>query len=169
MKTDKTSNKATAIVQSIHWPKKAGQATVEFALVGVILLALLFGILEISRLLFMNAELENAAREGAHYAALHPGILVPDPANQSCLRHNAITPTLTLLDGRSASLAIQVDDPQGVTLGSPLTVTLTNNWTSIVNIMPDMSTWTLRPLGPLRLEARSMRFIEIPDARTDCP
>src|SRR5947209_20051521 len=49
-----------------------GQATVEFALLMVVLFALLYGILEIGRLLFINAELDNAAREGVHYASRHP-------------------------------------------------------------------------------------------------
>ena len=43
---------------------RRGQATVEFALIVVILFTMLYGILEMSRLLFINAELENTAREG---------------------------------------------------------------------------------------------------------
>ena len=48
-----------------------GQATVEFALVATILLALVLGIVEVGRLVFISNELSNAAREGAHYLALH--------------------------------------------------------------------------------------------------
>src|SRR6478736_4428528 len=71
-------------------PKK-GQATVEFALILIVLLAVLYGIIEISRLLLVNAELQNAAREGEHFAALHPGV------DNNCLRDRAIAPKLSLV------------------------------------------------------------------------
>jgi len=49
-----------------------GQATVEFALTALLLLLMLFGILEVSRQVFTVTGLSNGAKEGAHYAALHP-------------------------------------------------------------------------------------------------
>ena len=51
---------------------RPGQAAVEFALVFIVLVAVIYGILEISRLIFINAELQNAAREASRYAARHP-------------------------------------------------------------------------------------------------
>jgi hypothetical protein len=55
----------------INTPRR-GQSTVEFALAALLLLLLVFGILEVSRLVFAVSNISNGAREGAHYAALHP-------------------------------------------------------------------------------------------------
>ncbi|MHB9095460.1 MAG: TadE/TadG family type IV pilus assembly protein [Eubacteriales bacterium] len=48
-----------------------GQALVEMALVLPILVILLLGIMEFSRLFAGYLELQNAARDGARYAAVH--------------------------------------------------------------------------------------------------
>ena len=54
------------------YPRQRGQAMVEFALAAMLLLLMLFGILEVSRQVFTVTGLSNGAKEGAHYAALHP-------------------------------------------------------------------------------------------------
>lgn len=133
-----------------------GQATVEFALVLLILLALLYGILEISRLLFINAELENAAREAGHYAALHPTV------SASYLRTNVIAPRLSLIDKNSPDFAVGAPTfPQGgIGPHYPVQIAVTFTWTSMVNIAPDMDNWALKPLGPLVLKASSTNLIE---------
>jgi len=53
--------------------KEKGQATVEFALVVVLLLLVVFGIIDFSRLIFSYATMSNGVREGARYAVVHPG------------------------------------------------------------------------------------------------
>ena len=53
-------------------PTRKGQSTVEFALVAFILVAMLYGIIKVSRLIYINAAVDNGAREGAHYASLNP-------------------------------------------------------------------------------------------------
>jgi len=50
-----------------------GQTTVEFALVVGLLLILLFGIIDFSRLMFAYATMSNGVREGARYGVIHPG------------------------------------------------------------------------------------------------
>src|SRR5437016_3151371 len=70
-----------------------GQVTVEFALVLVVLLAVLYGIIEISRLMLINGEIQNAAREGAHYVALHP-----EADAVGCVQKYIIDPKLVLVD-----------------------------------------------------------------------
>jgi Flp pilus assembly protein TadG len=50
-----------------------GQAAVEFALVSLVFFALVYGVLEVGRLVFIHAEIHNAAREGAHFLSLNPG------------------------------------------------------------------------------------------------
>ena len=140
-----------------------GQATVEFALVLVILAAMLYGILEVSRLFFMNAEVENAAREAAHYAALHPGV------DSTYLRQNIIGPKLTFIDKNSSDLVVSepcflkapsCSDRAGVGPFYPVKVTVSYTWRSFVNIVPDMSTLTLKPFGPLTLTSESTVLIE---------
>ena len=50
-------------------PGARGQAIVEFSLVLMILLVILVGILEVGRLMFMYAAINNASREAARYAS----------------------------------------------------------------------------------------------------
>lgn len=142
---------------------KKGQAAVEFALVLIVLLALLYGILEVGRLFFINAEVENAAREGAHYAALHPGVTA------DYLRQNVIGPKLTLIDVNSSDLVINdpcflyassCSDRAGVGPFYPVKVTVSYTWRSLVNFVPDVNTLTLKPLGPVTITAESTRLIE---------
>ena len=49
----------------------AGQAIVEFGLVAIVFLMLLFGVIEFSRLMLMYHHLGNVAREGSRYASVH--------------------------------------------------------------------------------------------------
>src|SRR5437868_9412268 len=83
-----------------------GQAAVEFALVAIILMALLYGIIEISRLLLINAEIENAAREGVHYLALHPD------TSGAYLKTNIIAPHLTLIDPADPTFVVTPGFPR---------------------------------------------------------
>ena len=137
-------------------PRGRGQAAVEFALVAIVLLALLYGIIEISRLLLINAELENAAREGAHYAALHPDV------SGTTLRTTVMAPRLTLINPNSSDF--RVDNPSfpngGIGAYFPVHISVAYTYTSLISIMPDMSTLSLKPLGPLPMGAASTRLIE---------
>ena len=49
-----------------------GQALLEFSMVIGVLLLLLFGIIDFSRLFFGYATMSNGVREGARYAIVHP-------------------------------------------------------------------------------------------------
>ena len=51
---------------------EGGVALVEFALVAPVLILVLVGILDIGRAVNAYVTISNGAREGAHYAALHP-------------------------------------------------------------------------------------------------
>lgn len=50
----------------------AGVALVEFALVAPVLLFVMIGILDVGRAVNAYVTISSAAREGSHYAALHP-------------------------------------------------------------------------------------------------
>jgi Flp pilus assembly protein TadG len=121
----------------------------------LVMFAMVYGILEIGRLLFINAELENAAREGVYYASRHP------TASASDLRDNAIGPKLALIDKNSPDFVVNNPSlPRGIGPYYPVKVTVTYTWTSTANFVPDMSEMTLRPLGPLLLTATSTKLIE---------
>jgi Flp pilus assembly protein TadG len=139
-------------------PSVRGQATVEFALVMIVLLAMLYGIMEVGRLFFINAEVENAAREGAHYAALHPEVTT------NYLRQNIISPKLTLIDANDLNISkcflITPGCPAaGVGPFYPVQITVTYSWTSLVNFVTDMSTLILKPIGRVLITAESTRII----------
>ena len=147
----------------IKGSRHKGQAMVEFALIALVLLSMLYGLLEISRLLLINSELTNAAREGAQYAALHPSV------SKATLRSNVIGPKLTLIDRNAPESIFSIDDPTFPTVNGrcgglapfcPVQVSVTFTYTSMINIMPDMATLTLRPLGPIVLHAASLKLIE---------
>ena len=62
--------------------RRTGAATVEFAFVALPLFVLLFGIFEYGRFLFVHHAAENAARDGARFAAVHTsgGTMAGEPA-----------------------------------------------------------------------------------------
>jgi len=54
--------------------KEKGQALVEFALTAILFLFLIFGIIEVGRLIFSVAAIRTAAREGARYGSAAGGL-----------------------------------------------------------------------------------------------
>lgn len=50
-----------------------GQAILEFALVAVFLVLVIFAVMDFARLFFCYATMANGAREGARYGIVHPG------------------------------------------------------------------------------------------------
>ena len=99
------------------------QSMVEFALVAMVLFLMLFGIFEISRLVFTINSVNNGAREGSHYAALHPSATANDVKQ-------AISPTLFLINVNDASnfaLSVVTDTTCTAPCSySPVTVRITN-------------------------------------------
>ena len=123
-----------------------GQATMEFAIVSIIMVALLYGIIEVSRLIFINSEVENAAREGARYAALHHGV------NPDSLR-DTIYGKLALAD-RSALTISGPNYPDGSRCSfCRVEVSLVYDWNTLVSLLQ---------LGPLQLRSNSTQLIEAP-------
>jgi Flp pilus assembly protein TadG len=100
---------------------------VEFALAAMLLFLMLFGILEVSRLVFTVSSLSNGAREGAHYAALHPETSAISLTQQ-------IVPQLIFISAGSVRVAIDCPTCSGAgiclpptcndAIHQPLTVTI---------------------------------------------
>lgn len=64
-------------------PERAdGQALVELVLVLPIFLALLFGIIDLGRVIWANDSVANAAREGSRWASVHAGTPGVSPYNK---------------------------------------------------------------------------------------
>ena len=53
--------------------RQAGQSLVEFALGLLVLVLVVMGIIDFSRMVFARNAVTNAAREAARYVSLHPG------------------------------------------------------------------------------------------------
>src|SRR5690348_904453 len=115
-------------------PKARGQATVEFALVLTVLILLIYGVVEVSRLVFINSEIDNAAREAAHYASLVPGA-----TNSELL--SVVDSKLALADHNAVSVAGPTYAGGGARCTfCTMTVTVDYQWTTLVPILK---------LGPL--------------------
>ncbi len=69
-----------------------GQSLVEFALVIPLFLVMLFGIIDIGRVIWANDALANAAREGARFASVTGSSLITPDEHES--RHQDVHPQL---------------------------------------------------------------------------
>ena len=125
---------------------RRGQSTVEFALVFMLMMVVIVGVLEASRLVFINAEIDNAAREGARYAALSPSV------NTGSLR-NAISSKLALTNLAEVTITGPTYSP---TAGQRcafcrVSVTVSYQWQTSVPFLN---------LGPVTLQSTATTLIE---------
>jgi hypothetical protein len=94
--------------------REEGQATLEFALVILLLMLLVFGIVDFSRLLFAYATMANGVREGARYGIVHPSsnpTNPDDPVIQATIQHAR---AMMVLIGGDATITVEypgADDP----------------------------------------------------------
>ena len=106
-----------------------GQSLVEFSLMIIILTSLLLGILDIGRAYFTFLALQDAAGEGASYAAQYPTYITSsnaaDPNNVTYRVKNA-APVGTLVDWTSAT--VTVANSGSIAQGQPITVTVTTSY-----------------------------------------
>lgn len=106
-----------------------GTAIVEFAIVGTFFFTMLFGTLELGRLLWVHNELANASRRAARYAVTHPADAFDDAARIAVYGKldadaRPIVPGLTVADVEVTSSSSQYG--YGMNNG---TVTVTINYT----------------------------------------
>ena len=88
-----------------------GTTTVEFAIVGLVFFTVLFGIIDLSRIFFSLAALDESARRGARVAAVCP---VDDPLVTQVALFNGLVPTLG-----PQHIAVQYLDVDGNLVGAP--------------------------------------------------
>lgn len=141
--TKSDTNKA--FCKTIISPRPAkGQAAVEFALILVFLMAILLGVLEVSRLMFINAEINNAAREGARYASITPGV------TETALR-TYVRSKLTLANPAQVSVLGPTYASDVRCVFCQVSVTVQYRWESFVALLN---------LGPIDLSATATKLVE---------
>lgn len=116
-------------IRSDRSRSETGQSLVEFSLMIIILTSLLLGILDIGRAYFTFLALQDAAGEGASYAAQYPTYVTSsnsaDPNNVTYRVKNA-APVGTLVDWDSATVA--VTNSGSTAQSQPITVTVTTSY-----------------------------------------
>ncbi len=93
--------------QLITEEEELGQATLEFALVVLIILLLMFAIVDFSRLFFAYATMANGVREGARYAIVHPPDDPDDLADANRLATISRTRAMMVLIGSDAEIEVE--------------------------------------------------------------
>jgi len=101
------------MIAKIMATKKSQQGTtaVEFAIVGVVFFTVLFGLIDLSRIFFQVAALDESTRRGARVAAVCP---VNDPYVAQTALFAGLVPTLA-----SGNILLQYLDVNGVVVGAP--------------------------------------------------
>ena len=111
-----------------------GQSTVEFAFVAILFFELMFGIIDIGRLFFVELTLQNAMRQAGRYAVT--GSHLPDPSNPGKyltraasiiqIAQNAAVgtiisnPQITPPDGGGPDATVNISLTSSLTLFTPL-------------------------------------------------
>lgn len=112
--------------------KKAGNqggAMIEFALVLPVFLILVFGIIEFSIALYDKAVMTNASREAAR-----AGVIFRTPAltNEQIISVAMNACANNLVSFADASPQVTISKPSGSTIGNPLTVTISYEYTGLL-------------------------------------
>ena len=138
---------------------QGGQSLIEFALALPMLLILLLGVLDVGRMYFTFLAIQNAAGEGALYAAINPqcvqisdGPECGDP-NNALYRATHESPS-GLVDWQRVTISAEPADRTGLREGDPITI--------ILHYEYDILTPLLSPLvpdGKLRLRARAVQNV----------
>jgi len=119
------------------------QATVEFALVGIILFVLVLGTIDVGRAVWSYNTLVNATREGTRYAIVH-GANASDPSGPGSPHYTAPdsdTNVIAAVEAFSggldmARLDIATEWPEGTNeVGRTVKVTSTYNYDPVLDFM----------------------------------
>jgi hypothetical protein len=103
--------------------RQRGATTVEFAIVGLVLMVMIFGVFEVGRAYYTTAMLEEVTRRGARLAAVCP---VNDPAipQLAILNASGDAGTSRFISGLSpANVTIEYIDEANAVVADPTTLT----------------------------------------------
>jgi hypothetical protein len=91
--------------------KQQGTTAVEFAIVGLVFFTVLFGVIDLSRVFFQLAALDESTRRAARVAAVCP---VDDPHVEQVAMFNGLIPNL-----QPTNVSLQYLDASGAAVGNP--------------------------------------------------
>jgi len=140
-------------------PTERGQSLVEFALMLPVLLIMLMGTLDIGRMYFAYIAIQNAAGEGALYAAIHPDCVRASDGPQCADPNNAEFRAIHespggAVDWTRVTIEAEPADRSGLREGDPIAIQ--------VRYQYDILTPVISPLvedGKLGLTARAVQNV----------
>lgn len=145
------------------WRSDAGAAAVEFAIVSVLLLAIIFAIIDFGRMFFVVQSVQAASREGARYGVVG----TPKPL-VSAIQARAASQAAAAASLAASSTATQVNvysatDINTPSWGSPLATTATGcaSGMAAIKVSVTVSFKWLTPLGAF------VGLLPNPDAAAD--
>lgn len=112
--------------------KHNGSAMMEFALVLPMLLLLVFGIIEFGTALYDKAVITNASREGARKGVIFKTPAVTDEEIKTTIANACAGRLITFGDPVDPEVDIQPPPGTTRTAGTPLSVTVTYNFTGLM-------------------------------------
>jgi hypothetical protein len=123
---------------------QSGVTTIEFAIIGTVMMVVVFGIIEMGRALYTINVLTEAARRGARMAAVCP---VGDPKPASVAIFDSGNGTSSVVPGLTTSnIQIQYLDSNGAPIANPAA-----NFSSIRYVQSSIVSFTLPLYIPVLL------------------
>ena len=125
-----------------------GQALAEFAIAAPVVFLIVLGLFDVGRLVFINNEIAEAAREGARWGAVQGRAAAEANGDNSDVT-DEVGSRIVIAPGPSISLACTDLDPGGGSCGSGdlLTVTVSSAVSPITPLISDI-------IGPLVLSSK---------------
>lgn len=132
-----------------------GGSLVEFAIIMPLLLVILFGIIEFGILLYNQAAITNASREGARYGIVSRAPRHTDEEIRSYVR-SFCDNNLLITFGTWTDPVVDPDHDEGQTFGDPLSVQV--QWQHHFLVLPNLPNVGLS--NPLTLSAHTVMNYE---------
>jgi len=98
-------------------PKQRGQSLVEFALISLLLFTLILGILEMGRVIFIYAQIVQAAQEGARYGATRPREITSASGGGGYPTASVNAAPCSIIDSARAKVVFLAPTDVGITVG----------------------------------------------------
>ena len=132
-----------------RWSEEQGDSLVEFSLVCLMFIILLFGVVEIGRMVLVYTSIANAARAGSRYAIVHgadrtgSGVNGPSGPGSTTQVQTVVQnfASVGLLD--TSRLVIAVNYPNGNSVGSTVSVTVSYPYDPFVTYFNPMLSTTI--------------------------
>jgi Flp pilus assembly protein TadG len=132
-----------------RWREDQGSSLIEFSLVALMFIVLLFGIVEMGRMVLVYTSIANAARAGARYAIVHgahrtgSGVNGPSGPGSATQVQTVVQnfASVGLLD--TSKLTITVSYSNGNSVGSTVSVTVTYPYDPLVTYFNSMLSTTM--------------------------